>query len=260
MPNRILKEGICRSDSIDSLSWFEEVLFYRLIVNCDDYGRYDGRSSIIKGSCFPLKNVTNKQIEDALNKLSTAGMVYQYIVDGKPFLQLATWENHQTIRAKKSKYPAFDATCNQMISSESNSLRNPIQSNSKSEYGNQNPNICSELEAPEQHVPDEPEPQEPAVLIIPLRGDDEFPVTEEYYRFLCESFPAVDIMQELRKMIAWCDSNPAKRKTPNGAKRFITSWLGKVQDKGGTPGYVRQSGGSRVEQFAQEARDWANNE
>ena len=37
MPNRILKESICRSDTIDHLTWFEEVLFYRLIVSCDDY-------------------------------------------------------------------------------------------------------------------------------------------------------------------------------------------------------------------------------
>ena len=44
MPNRIIKESICRSEEIDSLSWFEEVLFYRLIVTCDDFGRYDGRA------------------------------------------------------------------------------------------------------------------------------------------------------------------------------------------------------------------------
>ena len=50
MPNRILKESVCTSDSIDSLSWFEECLFYRLIVNCDDYGRFDGRVAVIKSS------------------------------------------------------------------------------------------------------------------------------------------------------------------------------------------------------------------
>ena len=60
MPNRIIKESICRSDSIDSLSWFEEVLFYRLIVVCDDYGRFDGRPAVVKGSCFPLKDDITK--------------------------------------------------------------------------------------------------------------------------------------------------------------------------------------------------------
>lgn len=109
MPNRIIKESICRSDSIDSLSWFEEVLFYRLIVVCDDYGRFDGRAAVIRGACFPLKDdITKKQISEAIDKLSTAGLVRGYEVQGRPYLQLTTWNCHQQIRAKKSKYPAPD--------------------------------------------------------------------------------------------------------------------------------------------------------
>lgn len=109
MPNRIIKESICRSDSIDSLSWFEEVLFYRLIVVCDDYGRFDGRPAIIKGACFPLKDdITKKHISEAIDKLSTAGLVRGYEVRGRLYLQLTTWDCHQQIRAKKSKYPSPD--------------------------------------------------------------------------------------------------------------------------------------------------------
>ena len=55
MPNRILKESVCTSDSIYALTWFEECLFYRLIVNCDDFGRFDGRVAVIKNRLFPLK-------------------------------------------------------------------------------------------------------------------------------------------------------------------------------------------------------------
>ncbi len=109
MPNRIIKESICRSDSIDSLSWFEEVLFYRLIVVCDDYGRFDGRPAIIKGACFPLKDdITKKHISEAIDKLSTVGLVRGYEVQGRPYLQLTTWDCHQQVRAKKSKYPSPD--------------------------------------------------------------------------------------------------------------------------------------------------------
>lgn len=108
MPNRILKESIRTSDSINELSWFEEVLFYRLMVSCDDYGRFDGRVAIIKGTCFPLKNVTNKDIEKALDKLVAVGLVGHYEVEEKPYLQLSAWERHQTIRAKKSRYPSAD--------------------------------------------------------------------------------------------------------------------------------------------------------
>lgn len=132
MPNRIIKESICRSDSIDSLSWFEEVLFYRLIVVCDDFGRFDGRPAIIKGACFPLKDdITKRHISEAIERLSTVGLVRGYEVQGRPYLQLTTWDCHQQIRAKKSKYPSPDGTCNQLISDDCNSPRNR-----ESKYGN----------------------------------------------------------------------------------------------------------------------------
>lgn len=110
MPNRILKESICISDSIDSLSWFEEVLFYRLIVNCDDFGRFDGRAAVIKNRLFPLKDdLTLGTVKAAIQKLVSAGLVITYESMGKPYLYLPTWAAHQTARAKKSKYPAPDS-------------------------------------------------------------------------------------------------------------------------------------------------------
>lgn len=106
MPNRILKESICISESIEELSWFEEVFFYRLMVHCDDYGRTDGRIAVLKSRLFPLKSVTEQQMKTAIHKLSTVNMVCSYEVSGKPYLQLVTWQNHQNVRTKKSKYPA----------------------------------------------------------------------------------------------------------------------------------------------------------
>lgn len=130
MPNRIIKESICTSDSVDQLSWFEEVLFYRLIVNCDDFGRFDGRTAVIKNRLFPLKdNLTIKSVETAINKLASAGLVALYVFEGKPYLYLPTWNEHQTIRAKRSKYPEPENICKQMISDDCKCSRNPIQSN-----------------------------------------------------------------------------------------------------------------------------------
>ena len=155
MGNRIIKESICLSDTIDQLSWFEEVVFYRLIVNCDDYGRFDGRIPAIKNLLFPLKtNITEKTVADAINKLSTVGLVMPYLWDGKPILQLATWDKHQTVRNKRSKYPAADGSmetsasenirlisieinCNQLNTDECNCSSNPIQYESNT---NTNPN------------------------------------------------------------------------------------------------------------------------
>ena len=125
MPNRIIKESICTSDSIDSLTWFEEVLFYRLIVSCDDYGRYDGRAAVIKNRLFPLKEdkLKTKDVNNAIIKLSQAGLVQLYTCNGKQFLYLPTWENHQSIRAQKSKYPDPSDGCILLNTSESNCMQ-----------------------------------------------------------------------------------------------------------------------------------------
>lgn len=137
MPNRILKESIRISDSIDRLSWFEEVLFYRLIVSCDDYGRYDGRPAIIKNMLFPLKeNLTLQTVTKAINNLASAELVVLYEFEGKPYLYLPGWNEHQAVRAKKSKFPApedgvitHEIICKHMQADEGKCLRNPIQSN-----------------------------------------------------------------------------------------------------------------------------------
>lgn len=156
MPNRILKESICTSENINSLSTFEETFFYRLIVNCDDYGRFDGRPAILKARLYPLKDrVSLKDIENALVKLADVGCVRLYRVDSKPYLYLPAWEVHQNVRAKKSKYPEPNSEneseyinsgeckskkreniCNQMNSDAVKCSRNPNP--------NPNPNTVSE--------------------------------------------------------------------------------------------------------------------
>ena len=141
MPNRIIKESICTSDSIDELSWFEEVMFYRLIVNCDDYGRFDGRIPVIKNRLFPLKeNITAESVKDGINKLASAGLVFLYETDGKPYLYLPTWNDHQNVRAKRSKYPepvsnmiTSACKCNHVNANVPVIQSNPIQSESLSE-------------------------------------------------------------------------------------------------------------------------------
>lgn len=135
MPNRIIKESICTSPNLDVLSANAEVLFYRLIVNCDDYGRLEYNGKLIRSRCFPLKidQITDAQIEQWLQEIQVAQLVKLYAVDGRFFLQFNTWERHQQIRAKRSKYPSpngdNDSNGLQVITDDNKCPRNPIQSN-----------------------------------------------------------------------------------------------------------------------------------
>lgn len=135
MPNRIIKETICTSDEIDSLSPDQEVFFYRLMVVCDDYGLMDARPAIIKARCYPLKSIDCICIQTMLDALHAIGLVRLYQIDGKPYLHVTSWEKHQSIRAKRPKYPipqADDFICKQMQADAPVIQSNPIQSNSES--------------------------------------------------------------------------------------------------------------------------------
>ena len=145
LPNRIIKESICTSNEIDALKPEEEVLFYRIIVNCDDYGRMDARLPILRAKCFPLRidSVKDKDISSWLDSLIEQGLIFTYEADGKMYLQMATWEKHQQVRAKRSKFPApddgvvhkiaDDINGNQAIANVPVIQSNPIQSESNLE-------------------------------------------------------------------------------------------------------------------------------
>jgi uncharacterized protein YdaU (DUF1376 family) len=46
-------------------------------------------------------------------------------------------------------------------------------------------------------------------------------------------FPAVDVLGEARKALAWLQANPTKRKTAKGMPRFLVGWLSRCVDRGG---------------------------
>ena len=80
----------------------------------------------------------------------------------------------------------------------------------------------------------EPEPTHaPPVISLLLNDKSLHDVYQSEIDGWKELYPAVDILQELKKMKGWLDSNPTKRKTKRGISRFINSWLARAQDSGG---------------------------
>lgn len=72
------------------------------------------------------------------------------------------------------------------------------------------------------------------VIELILNDKSLYPITQSNIDEWAELYPAVDIIQELKKMKGWCNSNPTKRKTKRGILRFINSWLARKQDESST--------------------------
>lgn len=82
--------------------------------------------------------------------------------------------------------------------------------------------ICQELEAPDRKK----------AISLTLNDKSEYWIYGDQVEQWSQLFPAVDVMQELRKMKSWLDSNTSRRKTKKGILRFVNGWLSKEQDKG----------------------------
>ena len=83
-------------------------------------------------------------------------------------------------------------------------------------------------------------PSSPVVITITLNDQTEYEITEDRVKEWVELYPAVNVMQELRKMKGWATANPKKRKTKAGILRFINSWLAREQDNYHGPAEIVQ--------------------
>ena len=107
MPDRLIRESWCASETIDRLTPFEETVLARLIVNCDDFGRMDGRTNVLCSRLFVTRrDVGAEQMRAAIAALEREGLVLRYAVAGKEYIQMRGWGEHQRIRTQRSKYPA----------------------------------------------------------------------------------------------------------------------------------------------------------
>ncbi|EGL8404598.1 hypothetical protein IRK85_005340, partial [Salmonella enterica] len=85
-------------------------------------------------------------------------------------------------------------------------------------------------------VPSTPRPDDPEFIRLPLNDGAEFTVTESQIAEFETLYPAVNVRQALRNQRGWLLSDPRRRKTARGIRKFITGWLAKDQDRGGNRG------------------------
>jgi hypothetical protein len=112
MPQRFLRPGIRVSERWNGVSFRAQSLFVRILTLVDDFGRYEGRISVIWGDCFAVWNEQNPAEHDVISpqdcaalceQLASKGLVQFYDAEGRKCLQVAQWQ--EKARSKYSKYP-----------------------------------------------------------------------------------------------------------------------------------------------------------
>lgn len=105
MPDRVLRQGILTSDVVNGLSHGAELFYRRLLSVVDDFGRFDGRVSVIRAALYPLQldKVSTDDVSEWLKEVVASQLVMLYYVDDKQYIIYGKWK--QRLRAKKSKWP-----------------------------------------------------------------------------------------------------------------------------------------------------------
>ncbi|MCP5525123.1 MAG: hypothetical protein H7A46_26665 [Verrucomicrobiales bacterium] len=126
MPQRFLRPGITTSEAWNHASWFEQSLFVRLLTLVDDEGRHDARIAIVHAGCFALRDdVTREQTASALAELHRLGLVECYEVDGKPYLQVARWQERARNKSRWPGPPSAADGCRRLPTAADGSQQQP---------------------------------------------------------------------------------------------------------------------------------------
>lgn len=170
-----------------------------------------------------LTGLSVQEVRTCLNRLKSTGEITVQSTNKGMKINVEKW----------AEYQGLDEYINTQNNKRSNTraTRNQHESNTQSTTLKEIKEIEEVKEDKNNYAPSPNELK--AVAKLPLNEKDTYyHVTEEDVHYYQELYPAVDVMQEIRKMVGWLDANPEKRKTKRGIKKFMNHWLSGEQDRG----------------------------
>ena len=219
MPSRILKDSILTDKAFNSLTLTEESIYHRLLVSADDYGIFYADPILLLRILYPRKtDITEEVIREGLDHMEEAGIISRYTAEGEDYLKICSWENNQRLRNSRHKFPVPEEeeptpeSAPEPETKEKARQEKPADHNANKKAADKAPKTADEI-----------------IIQLPLNDNTNYNVTQEEITEFSSLYPAVDVLQEYRGMKAWCMSNPHKRKTRNGIKKFINGWLSSAQ-------------------------------
>ncbi len=103
MPNRIIKESILTSPTINRLSAQAERHFYRLLLLSDDHGCLEATPLVVRGRCYGLQpRITAKVVKGWQKELEEVGILRFWPDDERIFGVFCSFDKHN------SKYSLTD--------------------------------------------------------------------------------------------------------------------------------------------------------
>jgi hypothetical protein len=248
--------------SVLSWEWFDDAntlkMFVYLLLNArHDEGRWQGKEvhagQLITGRMALAKNLkmSERSVRTCLERLKSTNEVTIKTTNKYSIITVVNWGKYQVYEDandQQNDQPADQQATSKRPASDQQTTTNKKGKNVKNGEKNKNTSYSSsEPQAASKEQPSEMTPD--GIFSLPLVDGSLYPITRQQIDEWKSLYPAVDVEQEIRKMIGWLNASPDRRKTHKGILRFVNGWLSKTQDRGGTNGY--QQSMFRAEENAQ---------
>lgn len=226
---RMFTKKITESDAFLDMPLSAQALYFHLNMNADDDGFVNNPKMIAR--IIGAKNDDLKILEDRRFVLPFPSGV----------IVIKHWRMNNTIQADRYKKTSYAEELSQLDVKDNKSYTwkqfgNGLETEWK-QFGN---GLETQIRLDKTSIDKTsidntfapPSDEGDAVARIPLNKKDTYHlIFQEDIDHYKELYPAVDVEQEVRAMVGWCEANPNNRKTKRGIKHFINNWLNKAQNK-----------------------------
>lgn len=213
---RIIDRRLGKSKKFASLKFDRSRVLYCLIyAYTDREGRFSGDPEEIKTECCPYLKYSIKKIAESIIDLTKVELLvlYEDSKTFKPVIQFTAFQKFQNIRKDREAISAYSRP---PAKGQEDYRTTPAL------YLTLSLTLMNELNKEEEVVE----------IYFNFKKRKFFNITIEDKAGWLDAYQACDINQELSKMREWLLANPSKKK--KNYRRFITNWLSRAQEKGGT--------------------------
>ena len=235
---RTIKPEFWRNKALAQQKEFTRLLAIALLNMADDEGYFEADEALIRGDVFPFEKDC-RRIHGGLSELSRIGYVaiFEHSTKGKIGLVIA-FQKHQVInRPTPSKLKQFAEESQGKAAGNRDSGRTHggLTEDSVLEREQGTGNREGEKEQGDSSELRKASEPYDANIVFDVIGQEAGPyspsikLVEDFKKF----YPNIDIVKHLLAAAAWHATNPKRRKTRDGIKKFLNTWLSKEANRGG---------------------------
>lgn len=223
MRTRLIEPGFFQNEDLAALPPHGRLLFAGLWCLADREGRLDDRPPKIRALLFAYEEVPINELLDGLAKV---GLVTRYEVDGRKYLQVNKFLEHQKPHQREEKSaipPPGPAKVSPGLALEAPRrvvlVSDPVLVS------------VSESKTLAPSPSDSPPEAAAGAIDFPIAGKGQtWRLTKVAQDRLQLAFPALDVAAICLRARAWIEANPTKRKTARGMPKFLDAFIAREQE------------------------------